>query len=225
MTSTTLPQKQSLRDRRNALKHEQRQMRIVMKAKMKQELAALKATPMFVAAAQKRKRRRQRNTLIALIIVLLLLLLSRCECDPVEDEGPAGPDAAVVVVDTPEIVPEALTSGKGRTQKTKRPALKVEPPPPPPWLDQFRLQVAARSPRLATCLNGNERPGAMRLSGLVHAKSGRVTAAVVEPVFRGSSLSERQLECLVKELTTQSYRLDEPNPSAAARRVSLIFEF
>ncbi len=224
MSGFHIPTRAERRAQRKQLRAQQKAQRKQMNETLKVQLAALRKTPVFIAAEKKRLARRRRNLLIALLIALLLLLLSRCECEEAPGYGPPSNEPATVVY-VPEPEPPAKPLGRGRTKKKKRPKIAVKAPPPPPWLDQFRLQVSARSPRLATCLNGAERPGALKLSGLVHAKSGRVTAAKVEPVFRGSTLSQKQLDCLVKKLIEQPYNLKDPDPEAAARRVSLIFEF
>lgn len=225
MSGFRLPTKAERKAQRQRLRAGQKAQRQRMKAAQKAQLDRLKGTPLFIAAQKKRAQKRRRNLLIALLIALLLLLLSRCECDEAPEYGPPSNEPATVVYTPEPAAPPAFKPGRGRTKTKKRPKVEVTPPPPPPWLDQFRLQVAARAPRLATCLNGADRPGALKLSGLVHAKSGRVTAAKVEPAFRGSTLSQRQLDCLVQKLVEQPYNLKDDDPEAAARRVSLIFEF
>ncbi|MCP4500573.1 MAG: hypothetical protein GY822_11490 [Deltaproteobacteria bacterium] len=227
----SLVTRSELKIQRQHLREQQRVQKEKMHASLKVQLEMLRKDPLYVAAQEKRLRRRRRRQLMVLLVILLLLL-QRCDC-----EGVLFPDAPVVVEamgppaelaapgelkDQPPRKPPYL---RGKVKTSKRPSLAVKPPPPPSWLAQFRLQVATRSPRLAACFNGNDQPGAMRWSALVHAKSGRVYEAVVEPAFRGSTLTQKQVDCLVEGLTEKRYHLDEKNPQAAARRISLIFEF
>jgi len=219
-----LPTRAEKRARRTEL----RGQRSALRARIKADVAALKADPVFVKA---RARRRRRRAITAGIIIALILLLLRIDCA----DGPAPEPVASVgdVVEDP-VRPKAPSSPKpkrkkrpldGKLEGSGRAGFDVDAQPPPPWLAQFRLQVAARSPRLAACFNGAERPGALRWSALVHARSGRVTESEVEPVFRGVTLEDKQLDCLIKGLSGQPYVLDDPDPEAAPRRVSLIFEF
>lgn len=207
-----------------------RAQRRALRAAVAAKVAAFQSRPAVKEVHLQAKRRRQRRTLALLIAILLLLLMMRCECT----EEPAAP---VVVEPTLPEPPQPKKPGPARKPKvppvvlegtvdgSERDTMAVEPTTPPAWLPQFRLQVSARSPKLAACFIGTEKPGALRWSALVHARSGRVTESVVEPVFRGVSLNNAQHDCLVKGLTEPAFALDEPDPQAAARRVSLIFEF
>jgi hypothetical protein len=194
------------------------------------QVLAFQNRPQIKEAMLRARRHRQQRTLALLIAILLLLLLMRCECTE-EPEAPAvveptlpepPPPKKPVAPKRPKTPPVVL---EGTVPASERDTLAVEPTTPPTWLPQFRLQAAARSPRLAACFNGSEKPGALRWSALVHARSGRVSESVIEPVFRGVSINDAQTDCLIKGLTEPPFALDEPDPQAAARRVSLIFEF
>lgn len=219
---------------RRAMKEATRAQQRAMKEQLHAQTAALKNNPQFVEAQERAKRRRRRRQLALLVLILILLLLRLdCTCGPPAPVPPPEPPppAEVTPPDKPPVVKKRRVSKRkppkleGKVDKSDREGMEVKPPPPPSWLGQFRLQVAARSPKLAACFEGNEKPGALRWSALVHAKSGKVTASSIEPAFRGAPLSERQAQCLIKGLTDVPYNLTEPDDSAAPRRVSIIFEF
>jgi hypothetical protein len=208
-----------------------RAAKLQLRQRLRAQVEAQRHNPLFVAALERRQKRRRRRRLVAaLVAALLLLLIARCECD----EPPLAP--APVEVAEPELAPAPVRLPPKKRPKGKRPlegkleasgrsGLEVDATAPPPWLGQFRLQVAARSPRLAACFIGADRPGALRWTALVHAKSGRVTESVLEPMFRGGQLDEAQHDCLVNALVEQPFKLDASAEEAAARRLSLIFEF
>lgn len=219
-----------MREDRRRWKQEARATRARLKARVEEQMRA----PAFAPLLERRARAKRRRRIATLLAILLLLLLLLIECDP----APAGP--AVVQPPTPEVVvDDTVTPPKkkpvrkkrrrkpltGKIDGSERADVDVEPPAPPSWLPKFRLQVAARSPRLAACFNGSEQPGAMRWTALVHAPTGRASDSVLEPVFRGASVDNTQRECLEAALSEPRYRLPEPDPSAVARRVSIIFEF
>lgn len=217
--------RQERKAKRTLLRHQRQDLRRQLKVQRREQEAAYRAQPAVVKA---RARRRQRRMLVLAIILLIILLLLRLDCSAKPSSGK--PKALPIAQQKQEQPPKKAHRRKpkklkGKVQGSARSAMAIEPMDPPLWLPQFRLQVSSRSPRLAACLIGTDWPGAMRWSALVHAQSGRVTESVVEPVFRGVSLDEDQLACLIKGLTEQPYVLDEPDPQAAARRVSLIFEF
>lgn len=212
---------------RAALREDQRRLRERLRAQLEER----KRDPRIAALLEKKRlRQRRRRIAAALVSVLLFLLLLRCECEepvaleplveepPVEVLAPAAPPTP-----TKRRPPRAPLAGK--IAPSERTRLEVDATRPPPWLSQFRLQVAARSPRLATCFNGVEKPGALRWTALVHARSGRVSEPVLEPAFRGGELETSQVECLVRGLSNPPYNLDAGDDEAEARRVSLIFEF
>ncbi len=208
---------------KRALRQQLRQQARAAKARLAADKERWQQNPAVAAALARKKARRRRRQLAALLVLLLLLLL-RFDCDCAGAPPPVGPTVEVVAVEPPPPIPDKPPL-KGKLKPKKRPPVEVKPPAPPSWLDQFRLQVAARSPTLSACFNGTEKPGAMRYSGLVHARTGKVSESEVEPVFRGVSLTESQHACLIQGLTAKRYVLDEPDPDAPARRVSLIFEF
>jgi hypothetical protein len=179
--------------------------------------------------AERRRRRLRRGILTAL---LLLLLLLRCECDP-----PAPPPPAPPPPEEPPAPPAPAPKPKAAAPAHKRRPLKVhvEPQPRAPmngggraapgWLTEFRLQVAARSQRLAQCFRGAEGPGALRWTTSVNPESGAATDHELEPVGPHADLSREQRDCVVQVLTQPPYRIGAPRDQALPDRVSLLIEF
>ena len=225
---TPSQQRARLREDRRRLERDARELREVLKARVDRQLR----DPAFAPLLARRARARRRKILTTLVAALLLLLLLLIDCDPepvgapVVDEGPLVPEPAVAIVAPKERKKKrARAALAGKIDSTARPDLEVEAVAAPAWLSDFRLQVAARSPRLSACFNGAEEPGAMRWTTVVHARSGRVSDSELEAVFRGASVGGTQEACLTKVLSTPAYRLKDVDDEAVARRVSIIFEF
>lgn len=216
--------KERVRETKLAFKRDRAHIR----ERAKRELEALRTTPEFLRAKRARDDVRRRRLLMLLLFVLLLFLLLRsCSCTQ-EPELPSKAIRTITDIEPIAIAASPVTKKKKfrkRIPRTARPALSTAPPPPPPWLSQYRLQVSARGPQLAKCFAGRKNPGALRWSALVHAKSGVVTEAVIENVFRGEPLSQKDIDCLLRGLTADTYTLDEDSDEAAPRRVSIVFEF
>ena len=135
------------------------------------------------------------------------------------------PAPAVVEPEEPEPEPEAPPA-RAPIQRIDRPAFETEPLDPLPWLDDFRLQVAARSPRLAECFVGAERPGRLRWTGAVEPARGRISQQLVEPMLLGDELSSAQQDCVAGVLAEPPYQLDAEGEGASTpTRVSLVVEF
>ncbi|WNG58351.1 hypothetical protein F0U59_29125 [Archangium gephyra] len=92
-------------------------------------------------------------------------------------------------------------------------------------MDDFRIQVAARSPRLAQCFSGTERPGALRWTAAVNAASGSVSDHALEPVGTGGELSGKQRDCVQGVLSSPGYRLKPEQKQDLPGRVSIVIEF
>lgn len=203
---------------------ERRALRRALRAQAKAVRAQVDQLP----AVQRARRRRTIRRTIAAVIVALLLLLIRCDCgegpaaprkkpDPAEVELKQKPDAGV------KVPPKKPLDGKGT--KVNRGAFGVGPPPPPTWIDEFQLQVAARSPRLALCFTGVDRPGALRWAASVNAKSGAASDHEFELVGSTNDLTAEQRECLMKVLSFPPYTLTAPEKDALPNRVGLVIEF
>jgi hypothetical protein len=174
----------------------------------------------------RRARRLRRALLVA--IALLLLSLIHCECGPEPAPEPHRVDAGTPT--PPAILKKAPRPVKpgpllGTMARQPRPGFQGQGVATPPWLDEFRLQVSARSPRLAKCFVGAERPGALRWVCSVNASSGAVSDHELEPVGTGDELTPAQVACLTAALSAPTYRLTQLTPADLPNRVSLVIEF
>ena len=109
-----------------------------------------------------------------------------------------------------------------------RPAYVPTEAPTHPWLGDFQLQVAARSPRLAACFEGVSEPGALQWSAGVEPLSGTVVDSTVSPLSETAPLSRAEQDCVQDVLATPAYTLPaEPDPegSSIPTRVRLLLEF
>jgi hypothetical protein len=179
------------------------------------------------AVRRARARRRLRRAL-GVALLLLLASLVRCECarpslpevPKVEAQG-AAEIKVVRPVPTPprrqplhaKIEPQARASYQGSARAS------------PAWIDEFRLQVAARSPRLAQCFTGSDRPGTLRWTASVNPQSGAASDHELEPVGAGAELRREQRECVVLALSSPPYKLTAPPEESLPDRVSLVIEF
>jgi hypothetical protein len=96
---------------------------------------------------------------------------------------------------------------------------------PPLWLTSLRIQVAARSTRLAGCFEGTARPGALRWSVAVDPERGVVSDPEVEPTLAGQGLSNAQRRCVLGVLADPPYQLASGDEPATPARVALVIEF
>lgn len=169
------------------------------------------------------KRRRVAWLTLLLLLLLLLLLCSRCTCAPTPVGEPVAPPPAPIVEEPePEPVPLPV---RPPMERIDRPAFDTEPLTPLPWLDAFRMQVAARSPRLAECFVGAERPGRLRWSGAVEPSKGRISQQAIEPVRLEDVLTAEQRDCVAGVLEDPPYELPSDEAASTPTRVSLVVEF
>jgi hypothetical protein len=179
------------------------------------------------AIRRARARRRLRRAMGA-ALVLLLASLIRCECAPppppevpkVEAKGavetkaePPVPAPARRQPLRAQIAPQARASYQGPERASAV------------WIDEFRLQVAARSPRLAQCFTGSDRPGTLRWTASVNPRSGAVSDHELEPVGASAGLRPEQHACVVSALSSPPYRLTAPEGESLPQRVGLVIEF
>lgn len=178
--------------------------------------------------ARRRKKPGNRWKIAAAVVAILLLLLLLRDCGPgdaVEPEGPALP--VEVVAEAPAVEeeepapPPRLT---GRVERRDRPEYAPPEPEPMPWLAAFRMQVAARSPRLAECFVGTGAPGRLRWSTSVQVADGAVSDHELEPVLLSQELSREERRCVLGVLDAPRYSLPAGGPVTPAR-VSLVIEF
>ncbi len=180
-----------------------------------------------VQAAARRRRLRSTFTLAALLLVLCFI---ECDCDPRPGQLPEPVDAGVLVVEAKKPAPLTVKPVKKPPLKANvslgpRDSFGTSQRPPPDWLDGFRLQVAARSPRLAECFQGTERPGALRWATAVNPDSGAVSDQTFEPVGIAIDLTKEQQTCLARVLSSPPYKVGVGEAQALPRRVSLVIEF
>lgn len=200
-----------------------------LKRLMRERKRALRAQVAAMPAVRRARRRRWLRRGVAGVIVGLMLLFIRCDCDG--DKllpQPAAEDAGVT--SPPPKPPKPVIKAKsapldGKLPSQPRPSMAPQGAAGPPWLDEFRVQVAARSPRLAQCFTGTERPGALRWSALVNPQGGAVADQELEPVGVGTDLTQQQRECVATVLAKPPYRLSAPGAEGLPDRVSLVIEF
>ncbi len=180
------------------------------------------------AVQKARRKRRARRFSGILLLLLVLALFARCQCE----EPPPPPIPPTIAVPeppkpTPPPKPAAVKPGplKGSVGKQQRGKFGNDLRDRPAWLEDFHLQVSARSGRLAACFTGVERPGALRWAAALNAHSGRVADHELEPLGSTDGLSSAQRECVVKVLSEPPYRLKVPAAEDLPRRVGLVIEF
>jgi hypothetical protein len=181
-----------------------------------------------VPAVRREKRRRRIRRAVTIDALLLLAMLVRCECAP----SPPVPPPEPVVEPAPEVKPKKPSPPASkpkalseRMERQRRGSYQNEAQTSPSWLDDFRLQVAARSPRLAQCFSGTERPGALRWTAAVNATSGSVSDHALEFVGTGGDLSGKQRDCVLGVLSSPGYRLKPEQKQDLPGRVSIVIEF
>lgn len=215
-------------------REERRARRKELRRRMAQARAELGARVGAHPLVRRARLRRRVRRLLAASVLVLAALLARCDCD----EPPAVPPPAPPV----EPVPPAKLAEKprlpaapappaptGTISSLQRPSYDLERKAPLTWVDDFRMQVAARSPRLAACFQGVERPGALRWTAAVNPEAGSVSDHELEPVGGTSDLDREQRACLVEALSMPPYRLSRGLDAAEARstptRVGIVIEF
>ena len=215
------------RELRRSLRAQKKALRAQLAQAQRQARAQVAQNPQVRRARQKR-RLKQAAGLAAL---LLLLLLVRCDCEgppKVTTPEPQAPDAGEVVVKAPPPVQKPSKPPKLRGDLRGQPRARFdhEGKAPPTWLEEFRIQVAARSPRLSECFNGQGRPGALRWTCALNVTSGAVSDHALESVGGADDLDAKQRACVVKALSDPPYRISkDAQPDALSNRVSLVIEF
>lgn len=214
---------------------ERRRARMRQQQKVQAQALKTKRAAMMERLAQQRRklprRRGRTGTGLAMVagLVLLLLLLFLRPCTSTDPgpldyiTGPPMPPPAVRVArERPSPTPRAP---KLSLPRIDRPDLQTEAPDPPAWIAGFRMQVSARSPRLAECFVGAERPGRLRWTATVEPDSGRVSQQLVEPQLVSEDLSARERDCVVGVLAVPPYQLVARDDAETPSRVSLVLEF
>ena len=209
-----------------ALRRALRQKRKAMREQLGRSKARFRERLEQDPALRSRARQRRLRRLLTLAIaVLLLLLLRNCPCG---DGAPAPVSPPAVDAGTVVVKPAAkppLTAPRLGLQK--RGDLKLDDTAALTWLDEFRLQVAARSPKLANCFRGADRPGALRWTTAMNPGSGQVSNHELEPMGGTLGLNPEQRECLIQALSEPRYQLrhQPTEESSTPSRVSIMLEF
>ncbi|MCB9761294.1 MAG: hypothetical protein H6739_15740 [Alphaproteobacteria bacterium] len=176
-------------------------------------------------AARKAEEKKRRRRWLWLLLLLPLLLLRDCSCNGKalgpKDPQRFGPGAAAL---TPP-APAPPLPRPGRIQRRDRPEYVVDPPPPVPWLTDFRIQVVARSPRLAACFLEAPNPGTLRWSTSVDPTTGAVSEHTLEPTLLSDPLTREQRTCVLAVLSEPRYRLEAEADQATPQRVGMVIEF
>jgi hypothetical protein len=173
--------------------------------------------------------RRRRRLALAVPPLLLIAALLRCDCERTE---PVKVQAQVETKTAPEKTPKPRLPRKsgpaplaGEVDRRPRPGYETKAQLPPDWIDEFRLQATARSPRLAQCFEGTDRPGALRWVAALNPETGTVSDQELEPVGPRSGLTSEQRVCVARALSSPGYRLSAPPAQPFPERVSLVIEF
>ena len=88
------------------------------------------------------------------------------------------------------------------------------------------MQVTARSPRLAACFAGVERPGSLKWSASVEPVHGQVSDQKLETTLQSDPLTPEQRDCVMGVLSDPPYRLDTKGEERTTpSRVGLAIEF
>jgi hypothetical protein len=191
-----------------------------MRVQMAEKREALKAKQ----KAQKPDERRKRGLLLLLLALLLLLLfILCCGCGPPPLEGAGEPEPDVEEPLVEEVPPPAPFTGN--LKKKPRPDFQTAPPRPRTWLSSFRMQVAARGPRLARCFEGAQGPGTLRWTTSVAPLEGRVSEHTLEPALLSEGLTTKQRVCVVGVLEEPPYKLDVGDEPSTPSRVGMVIEF
>jgi hypothetical protein len=210
-------------------REQRREARTRVKALVREARAQVDAMPLVQQARRRRSQLLAQRRALFGALILLLLLFVRCDCDREPTPARAPGEVAAEVLDAgvktpaPALLKRAPT--KARIDPSVRPGYDPGAQQAPSWLDDFRMQVAARSPRLALCFQGADRPGALRWSVALNPASGSVSDHLFEPVG-GADLSTAQLACLQRTLSVPGYRVTtQDDAQSLPARVSLVIEF
>jgi len=209
-----------------------RELRAELKARrrtMRRDLAVgrqeLRERVRALRPADRGKRRRRLLLAALAALVLLLLILRDCRCDAAPAPAPPGqgPSVTRALPTRPAQPPPPIA---GRVERVRRPGFVAPAPAARSWLDDFRLQVSARSPRLSECFRGSDSPGGLRWSCALSPSDGATSDHELTPLRGTVAVSPAQRACLVRALSSPAYHL-RPGPDApsAPLRVSMVIEF
>jgi hypothetical protein len=200
--------RQEIRQRRSALRRELRARRRALRA-------------------AGTGRRRRLWAAVVVFLLTLLLLLQDCRCSAPAATPPAvGPQAVPAQDDQPAPAsPDTRVASTGQLPRIARPSFDNEAQRPLTWLDSYRMQVSARSSRLAACFVGAARPGTLKWTASVEPSQGRVSDQTLEPTLLSDALSQRQRDCVFAVLADPPYQLRTGTERSTPVRVGMVIEF
>jgi hypothetical protein len=208
-------------DRRRMLRARRQQLRADM-ALMRQQARA-RCEPLL----RPRKLARRRRRIIAGAALLLMAWLLRCEPEvaPPAKQKEVATRTVPKPASPPRKVAPAPSKETDRIVRRSRKTYETSVPAPPTWIDELRLQAAARSPRLAQCFEGTERPGAVRWMAALDPETGTVSEHELEPLGADAPLTAQQRACVARALSSPRYQLTGPPLQPFPERVTLVIEF
>ena len=198
-----------------------------MRLKLKERRARVKKQIQKTKSPLTQKYQKHRM-LIALSLLALLLALISKECNCETQQRTSAPVPAPPFTKSPKpSQPKTKTRAqpKGRLETRIRPTYKSLPPKPQHWVANFKLQVAARSPRLATCFEGSEQPGALKWIATIAPAQGEVLNQDFETFLGAIEISKQQRACLEQVLKSPAYRLPKAKANSPSSRIGIVIEF
>lgn len=199
-----------------------REKKAALRAELARKRAALRQQ--LPARPDRTRQRRRRRNLIGLLLALLaiLLMMQNCTCAPAPEPQKSAMHPGPGESSPPE---PPKRSWSGRLSRQGRPTFTPPAQQPLTWIDRYRMQVAARSPRLAACFVGATRPGTLKWSAAVSPQEGTVSAHTLETTLGSDPLSREQRACVLEALSTPPYQLGVDDGGSAPSRVSMVIEF
>lgn len=181
-----------------------------------------------VPLVRQRRERRRRLWGLGVLLLAVLVLFHECDCEGTRRV------AEIPKPQPPTPTTPAPTKANGHpprkadaeTLYLPRDTMVEAPGRTAPWLSAFRMQVAARGPRLGSCFEGSREPGALRWSAAIDPGSGVVSEHTLTPLQESVALRAPQKRCLLEVLSKPPYALpDVAATEATPRRVSIVVEF
>ena len=209
---------------RQALRARRREIRAELARRKAAARHALAQKRQALGGGKTRKERHRRRLVALLLLILLLALLPDCDCSEPEPEPEPIPPSLLGEGAVEDEDPPPVSLG-GRIRRQDRPEFASPAPAPLPWLDAFRMQVAARSPRLATCFVGVSQPGTLKWTTSVEPMTGQVSEHELEPTLLSEPLTRRQKACIIDVLSEPTYQLQANGERSTPSRVGMVLEF
>ena len=171
---------------------------------------------------KKEEEEKRRPWWLLLLLLLPLLCCLPLDCTEDEPEEVVPEPEPVGEVEPVEPVPE---EPGGRIPSQERPDFGTRPPDAPSWIDSFRMQVAARGPRLAQCFVGAKEPGQFKWTTSVVPETGVVSEHALEPMLNSPDLRRAERLCVLEVLENPPYTLEAADEPSTPSRVGIVIEF